>query len=633
MSLIQYCEAEQIDKEETIENYKDLFQDYENNVPALSDALNQLFISSGANQQKTNELIKDILDKCKRTIDGKINEIIDKYKEININDAYIICSYTCEALENQYSPYKILNQNLVEEDRKKGVRNISKYLFIFLKSLRKLPIYYPQQYLYRCLRNKVSLVKDPNNEKWVPYAAGNQKTFWGFTSTSPNIKTSFNFLKGENIKFGTIFSIGGDIWGYDISIFNYFKEEEILLEPERKYLIDVVYSVNNVTNVFCKIIKTPLILDNNNYSDKINNAIKDGNNNILNDYKINSCLTKIEMEITINNNYKYISGMGFLCNIPSKKMKALITYNNIIDEEFLNNQKKLIIFIQNKKIEINLEISRYKNIISNFGITLIEILDLDQVNNFIEIDDFINSKNYNEEEITYVKFDINNKNEYLKDKIVKYNNNYILNSIKDLSEGIILLNYNSKIIGISQKNIIPINKLINQINFIKGVYEIKKEDLGKEIQILNNGIEFNKEFIKTNEGIEKKIKIIINGEIKTDILKYKFKKEGRYIMYYIVNDTLYNMSGLFCNCSSLKEINFSSLNANDIFKTMGMFCNCSSLEKLDLSSFNTEKVDNFIVMFYNCSSLKELNLSSFKTHNIKNLRFMFSNCISLQNIN
>ena len=58
MSLIQYSEAEEIDKEETIEKYKDLFQEYEKNIPTLSDALNQLFISSGVSQQKTDELIK-----------------------------------------------------------------------------------------------------------------------------------------------------------------------------------------------------------------------------------------------------------------------------------------------------------------------------------------------------------------------------------------------------------------------------------------------------------------------------------------------------------------------------------------------------------------------------------------------
>ena len=52
---------------------------------------------------------------------------------------------------------------------------------------------------------------------------------------------TYNFLKDEEkIKIGTIFSLGGDIWGYNITLFNRFGEEEILLEPERKYKVDNV---------------------------------------------------------------------------------------------------------------------------------------------------------------------------------------------------------------------------------------------------------------------------------------------------------------------------------------------------------------------------------------------------------
>ena len=53
---------------------------------------------------------------------------------------------------------------------------------------------------------------------------------------------TYNFLKEEKkIKSGTIFSLGGDIWGYDITLFNYFKEEEILLEPEKNLLLIMYY--------------------------------------------------------------------------------------------------------------------------------------------------------------------------------------------------------------------------------------------------------------------------------------------------------------------------------------------------------------------------------------------------------
>ena len=52
---------------------------------------------------------------------------------------------------------------------------------------------------------------------------GNKKTFWGFTSTSQNPRVACNFLKDkQQIKEGTLFVLGGDIWGYDIKLFNYF---------------------------------------------------------------------------------------------------------------------------------------------------------------------------------------------------------------------------------------------------------------------------------------------------------------------------------------------------------------------------------------------------------------------------
>ena len=68
MSLIFYCEEEENGREESINNYKGLFSIYENNMPNLSDALKQMFKSAKLNDEKVNELIKDILNKCRRTL-------------------------------------------------------------------------------------------------------------------------------------------------------------------------------------------------------------------------------------------------------------------------------------------------------------------------------------------------------------------------------------------------------------------------------------------------------------------------------------------------------------------------------------------------------------------------------------
>ena len=133
-----------------------------------------------------------------------------------------------------------------------------------------------------------------------------------------------------------------------------------------------------------------------------------------------------------------------------------------------------------------------------------------------------------------------------------------------------------KLIGIIKEkeekiNIIPMNIIINKINFIKGIYEIKKDDVGKDIQLINSKDDLGN--IK-NEEIEKNIKIIINGEIESNILKYKFNKEGDYIIYFISYNELTNMSCMFDHCSSLKELDLSSFNTNQVTDMSDMFYYC-----------------------------------------------------------
>ena len=109
---------------------------------------------------------------------------------------------------------------------------------------------------------------DPFNPKLVPYLRNKQKTFWAFSSTSPLPATALEFL-GDNgyheekkLKSGTFFSLYGKIWGYDITVFNKYKEEEILLEPERKFRIEnVIPDHNDIINVTCEIIDSPIVLD------------------------------------------------------------------------------------------------------------------------------------------------------------------------------------------------------------------------------------------------------------------------------------------------------------------------------------------------------------------------------------
>jgi len=65
------------------------------------------------------------------------------------------------------------------------------------------------------------------------------------------------------------------------------------------------------------------------------------------------------------------------------------------------------------------------------------------------------------------------------------------------------------------------------------------------------------------------------------------------------------MSGMFCECSSLTNINLSKFNTNNVTDMSGMFCECSSLTNINLSNFNTNHVNNMENMFYRCKKLNK----------------------------
>jgi len=175
------------------------------------------------------------------------------------------------------------------------------------------------------------------------------------------------------------------------------------------------------------------------------------------------------------------------------------------------------------------------------------------------------------------------------------------------------------------------NKIINKINYIIGIIEIKKKDIGKEIKILNNEGEY---FFEGKENVKKKekIKIIINGEIKSNIFKYKFKKEGEYKIYYI-SEELKRMSSMFWGCSELKEINLTSFKTDKVTDMSYMFWGCSGLKEINLTSFKTDKVTNMSYMFSRCSELQKINLKSFKFDSETNMWHMFYECSGLKEIN
>ena len=102
-------------------------------------------------------------------------------------------------------------------------------------------------------------------------------------------------------------------------------------------------------------------------------------------------------------------------------------------------------------------------------------------------------------------------------------------------------------------------------------------------------------------------------------------------IYFIIEEKLNDMSFLFNNCSSLKEINFISFETDNANSMKAMFQSCNKLENLDLSNFNTSKVTNMSRMFCNCNKLKKIKgIENFNTSQVINMKEMFQSCNELE---
>ena len=364
---------------------------------------------------------------------------------------------------------------------------------------------------------------------------------------------------------------------------------------------------------------------------------------------INECICKIIKETKIIHKIKIKTGTGFFCNISSKNIKLFITNNHVIDQKFLDKENKLIYYnYKDEKKEINLKINRYKYTDKILDFTIIEVIKEDNIIHFLDIDDDVYIKNYINEQIFSFEYPCHKNLQYSHGKNLGKSGKfflYTIGTLKGSSGSPILLIKNRKLIGIhkgsyninanNQINIgIPIQLIIEKIDYIKCIYNITKVKINKEIQIMNNKY-YNydlKKYLFNNE-IENNIKILINGEIKSNIFKYKFYKEGKYTIYFFKTNSLIDMSGMFYECDSLEQIDLSLFKAEGTINISGLFSKCSSLEVINLKSFKSDHIRNMSWIFEGCYSLKEIDLSSFKTNKLKYMNGMFLGCSSLKTIN
>ena len=170
------------------------------------------------------------------------------------------------------------------------------------------------------------------------------------------------------------------------------------------------------------------------------------------------------------------------------------------------------------------------------------------------------------------------------------------------------------------------SKFENGISIIECIYDIKDYN---ETQIINDRGE-----MYINEEIGRKIKILNGRQKESLIFKKKFNKLGINTINFIIEEKLYDMSYMFNKCSSLKNINFFSVETSQVTKMGAMFQFCSELEYLDLTSFNISNVNGLGNIFFGCNKLKEIKgLNNFNTKNVSDMSQMIVDCTELEYLN
>ncbi len=195
------------------------------------------------------------------------------------------------------------------------------------------------------------------------------------------------------------------------------------------------------------------------------------------------CVVKILIED--DNNNKIGSGTGFFCKLPIRNnyLNVLLTNNHVINEEFLEKKKELKIeYLKQIKI-INLNKNRFKFTNAYYDFTIIEILNEDLINEFFEVEEYINENDCLNKEISIIQHPKGDDISFANGIIINFNDKFIKHSAsteQGSSGSPIIFFNNTKVIGIhkgfnKKENInlgIFINKIIQSINFIKCVYDI-----------------------------------------------------------------------------------------------------------------------------------------------------------------
>ena len=225
-------------------------------------------------------------------------------------------------------------------------------------------------------------------------------------------------------------------------------------------------------------------------------------------------------------------------------------------------------------------------------------------------------------------------NDKISEDIKKINSDIYNKKWQRLIDSLLQTDYQKRF-DINQINQFLINELNIYSNIIIGEIYIKREDVNKDIRIINScdnvkrmeyWIDRDDDWEYENEKeIEENIEIKINRKMIKFTYYYKFKKEGKYIIEYSFKNNLTKTYYMFRDCNLLTYLDLSNFNTQNVNNMKSMFSYCKSLTNLNLSNFNAKNITNMSCMFFNCNSLTDLNLSNFNAQNCVDMSDIFYN--------
>ena len=269
-------------------------------------------------------------------------------------------------------------------------------------------------------------------------------------------------------------------------------------------------------------------------------------------------------------------GTGFFCKtpFPNKIIPALITNNHIIDEKELNKENQKIYYSTYNDKESNNKSPKYielknrmKYTSKKYDVTIIEIKESDNINNFLDLELEINNINYNKETIyilhypSYENISVSDGiiNNYKEDK--EYEFSYHCD-IEKVSAGSPILDIkNNKIIGIHKgtKNNYNLGSFIN--------YPIK-EFINLNNEVKNNSI--TKTDIELTKKEDFKIPPLIGSinPVKSEAMNRLQEEYREFKINPILN---IGLSVSLCNEDNVFEWKCTLLGAKDSFYKGGLF--------------------------------------------------------------